>query len=199
MNIHARRDDIRQQLASRRRHLTPAMRISASHGLLRSLNQLPAFRNATRIAGYWARNGELPLNLAVAQLDARRQIFLLPTIKPNHSLRFVPWRSGEPVAPNRYGIPEPLSSQHNYPSNLDLVLLPLLAFDRHGHRLGYGGGYYDRSFAFLQHVTRPARPILIGIAYAFQETAAIPVHEHDISLDYVATERELLACRPDRI
>jgi 5-formyltetrahydrofolate cyclo-ligase len=72
--------------------------------------------------------------------------------------------------------------------------VPLVAFDRRGNRLGFGGGYYDASFAFLRDAERPASPILVGIGYAFQEVDALATEPWDIRMDYVATERELIDC-----
>ncbi|MGA9423336.1 MAG: 5-formyltetrahydrofolate cyclo-ligase, partial [Rhodanobacteraceae bacterium] len=81
-------------------------------------------------------------------------------------------------------------------AELDVVLVPLVAFDRHGHRLGFGGGYYDRAFAFLHGRDMPGSPLLIGIAYAMQELPRIEASAWDVRLDYVATENELIECRP---
>jgi 5-formyltetrahydrofolate cyclo-ligase len=75
----------------------------------------------------------------------------------------------------------------------------LLAFDRKGHRLGTGGGWYDSSLAFIGNEPRPARPLLVGIGYAFQEVEAVPIEPWDVDLDYVATDAELIACRTDPI
>ena len=75
--------------------------------------------------------------------------------------------------------------------------MPLLAFDRRGNRLGYGGGYYDRSFAFLKDQLRPTEPLLVGIAYDFQELPEIAPERWDIALDFIATDRELIDCRAD--
>jgi 5-formyltetrahydrofolate cyclo-ligase len=72
--------------------------------------------------------------------------------------------------------------------------VPLLGFDRHGHRLGFGGGYYDRSFAFLRDLERPSKPLLVGIGYASQEIDSLAPEDWDVRLDYVATERELIDC-----
>jgi 5-formyltetrahydrofolate cyclo-ligase len=191
----AQRRELRQSLADQRRALTPPQRIAAAQGLRRSLEQLPEYLTDARVAGYWASHGELPLNLVIPPLAARSQQFLLPVIGKGKRLRFAPWQSGEEVRPNHYGIPEPAAPRELLePFQLDLVLVPLLGFDRRGHRLGHGGGYYDRSFAFLKKQVRPTEPLLVGIAYAFQELPQIEAADWDVTLDFVATERELIDC-----
>lgn len=192
----ARRRDIRLRLADQRRSLSPSQRIAAAQGLRRSLEHLSQYRTDHRVAGYWAHDGELPLNLVIPPLATRGQRFLLPLIGPGNLLRFAPWSIGDRVQPNRYGIPEPVTPRAWLaPFQLDLVFVPLLAFDRHGNRLGYGGGFYDRSFAFLKDQLRPTEPLLVGIAYGFQELAEIIPEPWDISLDFIATEHELIPCR----
>lgn len=198
MDATAQRRELRQHLAARRRALSPAQRIAAAQGLRRSLEQLPEYHTDARVAGYWACDGELPLNLVIPPLATRGQRFLLPMLDEDRQLRFAPWSAGEPVQPNRYGIPEPVAPREWFaPFQLDLVLVPLLGFDRHGHRLGYGGGWYDRSFAFLNEQVRPTEPLLVGIAYDFQELPAIKPEAWDVPLDYVATDRELIDCHPE--
>jgi 5-formyltetrahydrofolate cyclo-ligase len=195
MDAHAHRRGLRQSLADRRRALTPPARMTAAQGLRGSLEQLPEYLTDRRVAGYWASHGELPLNLVIPPLAKRGQRFLLPVIGTGRHLRFAPWRSGEDVEPNRFGIPEPVArSELLEPFQLDLVFVPLLGFDRRGHRLGYGGGYYDRSFAFLNKQARPTEPLLVGIAYAFQELPQIEAEAWDVALDFIATERELIDC-----
>ena len=197
MDAIAQRRDLRQQLAERRRNLSPLERMSAAQGLRRSLEQLPEYLTDARVAGYWASNGELPLNLVIPPLSMRGQQFLLPVIGKGRQLRFAPWQSGEAVQPNRYGIPEPTdTSQLLEPFQLDLAFVPLLGFDRRGHRLGHGGGYYDYSFAFLNDQVRPAEPLLVGIAYAFQELPEVDEEDWDVPLDFIATESELIDCNP---
>jgi 5-formyltetrahydrofolate cyclo-ligase len=191
----AQRRELRQRLAEQRRALPPPVRIAAAQGLRRSLEHLPEYLTDARVAGYWASHGELPLNLVIPPLATRGQQFLLPVIGRNKQLRFAPWQSGEEVQPNRYGIPEPVAQDELLePFQLDLVLVPLLGFDRRGHRLGYGGGWYDRSFAFLNEQVRPTEPLLVGIGYAFQELAQVDEQAWDVPLDFVATERELIDC-----
>ena len=127
----------------------------------------------------------------------RGQQFLLPVISTGKLLHFAPWQSGDGIQPNRYGIPEPLApTELLEPFQLDLVLVPLLGFDRRGNRLGYGGGYYDRSFAFFNEQVRPTEPLLVGVAYAFQELPEVDEEDWDVPLDFIATERELIDCHP---
>ena len=202
MDAPAQRRELRQRLAEQRRALPPTERITAAQGLRRSLEQLPEYFTDQRVAGYWASHGELPLNLVIPPLATRGQQFLLPVTGPGRQLRFAPWKPGDAVEANRYGIPEPvLPGELFEPFQLDLVLVPLLGFDRRGNRLGHGGGYYDRGFAFLNEQVRPTEPLLVGIAYAFQELPEVDEQDWDVPLDFVATERELIDCSrtgPDR-
>lgn len=192
------RRELRADLVQRRRQLTPAERVAAARGLRDSLEQLPEFLTDKHVAGYWATGGELPLNLAIAPLADRGQTFYLPIVTKSggkRRLTFAPWATGEDVESNDMGIPEPKASEHIVEANrLDLVLVPLLGFDRKGNRLGFGGGYYDRSFEFLHGQERPAQPLLVGVGYHFQELDAIETAEWDISLDYIATDKELIDC-----
>lgn len=198
MDAPAQRRELRQRLAEQRRALTPPVRIAAAQGLRRSLEHLPEYLTDARVAGYWASHGELPLNLVIPPLATRGQQFLLPVIGKNKQLRFAPWQSGEEVQPNRYGIPEPVAQGELLePFQLDLVFVPLLGFDRRGNRLGHGGGYYDRSFGFLNEQVRPTEPLLVGIGYAFQELPQVDEQAWDVPLDFVATERELIDCHPE--
>lgn len=173
--------------------------MAASTFVAGRLESIDAYRNARTIAGYWAVGGELPLLAVVAAIgrDPRR-LFYLPRIaiaaagEPEW-LEFAPWRSGDPVTLNRFGIPEPEAGGLAAASALDVVLVPLLGFDRRGHRLGSGGGFYDRSFGFRQ--SQPAPPLLIGVAFACQELEAIEPEPWDVDLDWVVTEGGVVECR----
>jgi 5-formyltetrahydrofolate cyclo-ligase len=196
VTLDSDRSELRQRLRAVRTCLTPQQRIAAAAGVVASLEQLPEFMVDSRIAGYWAVAGELSLHAALGGLLARDQRYHLPALAQQNMLRFVEWRPGVAVQPNRYGIPEP---EHDAatalaPIDLDVVLMPLLGFDRRGHRIGSGAGYYDRSFAFLRATARPAKPILVGIGYSLQELPSIASATWDVALDYVATERELIDC-----
>lgn len=188
------RKRLRAELRARRAALSAAERIAASQTLLEQLEQIPEFLTDRRIGGYWAVAGELPLAAAMSGLRTREQIYCLPMLGAERQLAFAPWTPGMAITMNRYGIPEPecASTERLDPERLDVVLLPLLGFDRAGHRLGFGGGYYDRSFAFLQGRAGVAKPVLVGVGYAIQEVAAIDAMPWDVHLDYIATEHELI-------
>jgi 5-formyltetrahydrofolate cyclo-ligase len=138
------------------------------------------------IAGYWPLNEEMdprPLMLALA---ARGHALALPITPPRgQPLGFRAWAPGAPLRPGPMGTSEPVAGIELRP---DLLLVPLLAFDRAGRRLGYGGGYYDRSLAALPGAKA------IGIAYAGQEMAEVPAGPQDIRLPLIATEAGVIFC-----
>jgi 5-formyltetrahydrofolate cyclo-ligase len=183
---------LRANLRARRRALPPRERLHAAEAVATQLQCLPELAPATRVAGYWAVDGELSLHALMPQLAPGA--YCLPCVQPDRSLLFAPWRLGQPLAANRFGIPEPVGTDQLAPEQLDLVLLPLVGFDRRGNRLGSGAGFYDRSFAFLRDRPRPARPLLVGVAYAMQEIPPWEAADWDVPVDFVATEHELIRC-----
>ena len=96
---------------------------------------------------------------------------------------------------NRFGIFEPDGPQLASARLLDVVFLPLVGFDRHGVRLGMGGGYYDRAFGFRRLRASWHAPLLVGIGYASQEVERITPAAHDVPLDLVITERGVIRCK----
>jgi 5-formyltetrahydrofolate cyclo-ligase len=190
------RAELRTRLRAQRAALGAGERITAANALISTLEQLPEFLVDTHVAGYWAVGGELPLNIALGRLHARAQNYYLPVLVESTLLKFAEWRPGISVRTNRFGIPEPVCEPSTLLSatQIDLVLVPLLGFDRRGNRLGAGAGYYDRSFTFLRATTRPAQPLLVGIGYHFQELPELPAQSWDVPLDFVATDRELIEC-----
>jgi 5-formyltetrahydrofolate cyclo-ligase len=189
------RTALRAKLRERRGSISAADRIAAATSLVEHLEAIPEFLTDTNVAGYWAIAGELPLAAILGGLRARGQAYHLPVIDEHKRLKFALWWPGMEIATNRLGIPEPADTRAALaPDALDVVLVPLLGFDRRGHRLGFGGGYYDRSFAFLRDLERPSKPLLVGIGYASQEVDGLAPADWDVRLDYVATERELIDC-----
>ena len=111
-------------------------------------------------------------------------------------LWFSSYTPGEPLVCNRFGIPEPerVNTRRICTAALDLVLLPLVAFDARGHRLGMGGGYYDHSFAFINRRRHWRKPRLMGLAYEFQRLSLIEPEPWDVPLDAVATDQRVYHC-----
>ena len=184
------RAELRAELRARRAALRPGERLAAADAVARHLGERPELREPGYVAGYWAVNGELPLHAVQLRL-APGQVWCLPVTTPGGGLRFAPWRAGDPLAPNRYGIPEPVSETTLAPDEMTVVLLPLLGFGRYGTRLGMGGGYYDRAFGFRRGQAAPPR--LVGIGYACQETDGLAAEDWDVPLDAIVTEAGFLA------
>ncbi len=179
-----------------RRDLSAKQQAHAQKSLARHLTRLPAFLGASRIGIYWPMNGEIsPLGLVGHRLS-RHKTYYLPALAGRHlqELRFAPFHGRWAWQQNGLGIPEPQSPRRLWRSarELDLLVIPLMAFDPHGHRLGMGGGYYDRTLGMLIHRKHWRRPRLVGAAHAFQECLEIPVEPWDVSLPMICTE---LGCR----
>lgn len=137
------------------------------------------------VAGYWPLGSELDVRPLLLHLHGLGRSVALPVSGPRgQALTFRDWNPALPLAAGRYGIHEPAADR---PEVVPAVLLvPMLAFDRTGHRLGYGAGYYDRTLDAL----RAVRPVLaVGVAFAVQEVAAVPCADHDERLDWIVTER----------
>lgn len=189
---------LRRELRTARRQIGRAERRVAAATLSRRLTTLPAFGRAARIAAYWPTDGEIDPLPALTRAHAAGKACYLPVLCPlrDGHLHFAPWQPGAVLVRNRYGIPEPDCPRRQWlaPRMLDLVLLPLVGFDAGGHRLGMGGGYYDRSFAFaLRHGWR--RPRLVGVAFASQRVDHLPQRSWDVPLDAVVTPQAAYALR----
>ncbi len=181
---------LRARLRAERIALPAAERMRAAESIVPHVLSLPECAAPGYVAGYWAQGGEVPLHVLQLRLPPHL-VWCLPCIQDDGSLRFAPWRPGDALVSNRYGIPEPTlgADAQLQAADLSLVLLPLLGFARDGQRLGMGGGFYDRSLAFRRE--RPAPPPrLVGIGYALQEAAAWDADPWDVRLDAIVTERE---------
>ncbi len=154
-----------------------------AQALARFAGDLSIPENAV-IAGYWPVRDEADPRALMAALAGRGHRLCLPRIGTDGALVFHAWRQGDGMQRNAFGIDEPAA--HAPILAPDVLLVPLLAFDASGHRLGYGSGYYDRTLDEL----RGRKSILaIGIAFAGQEVRELPREPHDHRLDAVVTER----------
>lgn len=187
---------LRQQVRARRRELSAAERQRAARAVARHLESWPVLTCAIRIAAYWACDGELDPEPVLQWAWAADRQVLLPVLTGESAqpLQFAPYRPGTPLRRNRFGIPEPeiATTEWVQPADLDLVLVPLVAFDSTGTRLGMGGGFYDRGFAFRCGVHDPnRRPYLLGVGYEFQNCAGLVRQPWDVPLDAAVTEQGL--------
>ncbi|RFA31253.1 5-formyltetrahydrofolate cyclo-ligase [Alkalilimnicola ehrlichii] len=186
--------ELRRHLRQRRRALSLRQRHQASQALCKRLGQSALFRRSHRIAAYWPVDGEMDVTPLIEQALRQGKRVYLPCLAgfgPGR-LWFRRYRGcKEPMSPNRFGIDEPTRGERISAKQLDLVLAPLLAFDRQGNRLGMGGGFYDRTFAFLGKRRAWRQPRIVGTAYAFQEVPELPAEPWDVGLWGCATEAGL--------
>ena len=179
---------LRASALARRDALTQPEREAAA--LAVATRAFPIATDATTIiAGYSPIRSEfdsMPLLRALANHGA--QLALPVVIARDAPLVFRAWAFGRALVPGAFGIGEPAADAPLVEP--DVLLLPLAAFDRTGHRIGYGAGHYDRT---LQRLQQSRRVTTVGLAFATQEVARVPALPHDIRLDYIATERETIA------
>jgi 5-formyltetrahydrofolate cyclo-ligase len=161
------------------------------------LDGFNVFRAARRVAIFSASDGEIDLEPAVRyHRDKKYYLPIVPPVGRRH-MRFARVRENTSFRKNRYGILEPDVPTASLVTAraLDLVLAPLVAFDRDGGRLGMGGGYYDATFSFLAARTRWRQPFVVGVAFSFQEVPRIERDDWDIPLAAVVTENGLIRVR----
>ena len=138
------------------------------------------------IGGYYPFNHEVDSIQILNKLEKLGYQISLPKIKKNNQMDFLYWSTKEPLSINKYGIPEPSSNILRYP---DIILVPLIAFDKNLNRVGYGGGFYDR---YIQKIKKKKKFILIGLAYSFQRVKRIPTNKFDMKLDVIITEKNIV-------
>ena len=143
------------------------------------------------ISGYSPIRNEIDPTPLMQKLASGGARLALPSVTARgHSLIFRAWSPGERLMLGALGIPEPSPAAAEVVP--DVMLVPLAAFDRLGHRIGYGAGHYDFTFAHL----RKTKPVIgVGLAFAAQEIRAIPALSHDVALDYVLTETKIFDFR----
>jgi 5-formyltetrahydrofolate cyclo-ligase len=181
--------DLRRRLRARRAALTPGQRIAAAHSIAAHIAGTRWLRGARAVGLYASIGTEVPTGPLLDLARKRNCPVYLPCIVDYRYRRMVFAREAAARSSiNRLGIPEPDTLQTIGARALSVVLLPLLGFDRHGTRLGTGGGYYDRMFAFRRHRHSWHRPLLVGIAFQCQQLPLIERGSHDVPLDAVVTE-----------
>jgi 5-formyltetrahydrofolate cyclo-ligase len=185
-----------RSVVRRRRHkLGIGAQSRAARELAKKVCALPEYSEAKRIALYLSSDSEINCRFIIkAAWRAGKQCFL-PVLRTNdplaHQMDFVSFTPGSSLRLNRYGILEPKKGAKTAASALDLVIVPLVSFDRNGHRIGMGGGYYDRAFEFTRMppkaMGRPKLPMLVGVAYHLQELPMIQPKPWDVRLSSIVS------------
>ena len=185
---HQSKSELRRQMRQRRRTVPQRQRDLAAIALARNVAEIPGWDDASKVAIYFPSDGEAdPSQVAKALRQSGRAPYL-PIIQQDDRLLFAPWEESGKLQENRYGIPEPQTTACSA-DELQLILLPLVAWGVKGQRLGMGGGYYDRSLATAVHV------IKVGVAFDIQRDDDLVTDPWDIRMDFIATESALIECQ----
>lgn len=185
-----RKSALRSALRQRRNSLSSTQQVAAAQALRQTVPTLPHWADAQRIALYLASDGEIGTSVLADIARSQGKQLFLPVLTSESGLAFARWETDMTLSLNRYNIPEPPVGAERCPAaELDMIFLPVVAWDAHGGRLGMGGGYYDRTLAGV------VGPVLVGLAHASQEVEQIPRESWDIVLDYVATDARLIRCK----
>jgi 5-formyltetrahydrofolate cyclo-ligase len=195
------RRSLRASLRAKRRAVSAAERTRAAMQVAHHADRILHLRSGQRIGIYAATAEELDTSCLIGLALRRGCLVYLPRIDPRPRVRSMCFArittSARSLHSNRFGIVEPDGPQLASARLLDVVFLPLVGFDRHGVRLGMGGGYYDRAFGFRRLRAYWHAPLLVGIGYASQEVERIAPAAHDVPLDLVITERAAIRSTRD--
>jgi 5-formyltetrahydrofolate cyclo-ligase len=188
------RPQLRRMLRNARRALTPSEQREAAQGVYRQLAQHPLFRRAKHISLYLPTDGEIDPHLLLRAAQRRGKATYLPVLSawPRTKMVFQRVRPGEKLLPNRFRILEPRTNVRRQRKvwALDLVLLPLVGFDDAGGRLGMGGGFYDRSLAYLARRQHWRKPTLLGLAHECQKVERLVQASWDVPLAGTVTDKK---------
>lgn len=181
-NIEEAKAALRAAAHKKRAAFHPSLRSEASRAASAHFIEGVPLEASEIVAGYWPIRDELDAKGLVAKLmDAGQPVCLPVVLGDELPLELRLWQVGAPLYEAGYGTLAPADDAPRVEP--DVILMPLLGFDRRGTRLGYGGGYYDRTLAALKK-----RPRLVGLAFALQEIDLIPREPHDVPLDFIVTE-----------
>ncbi len=191
-SLNTEQQHFRQAERSRLRHLRnrmlPNEQIAASIQLADQLSTFTVYNQAKAIASYLTNDGEIFTNEIHRRAWANNKNIALPVIRDKRQLQFALYKDQDTLANGPWGIQQPKNLAFIDDEAIDLVLVPLVGFDRRGNRLGRGGGFYDR---FLSHCSSATT---IGLAHDFQHIQNLPASDWDIALDFVATPSTVYLC-----
>lgn len=182
---HSTQASLRSQAKAKRLALSPLQHQLAARRLLQKISSLAEFKRANKISIYHPMKGEIHTEAIIAKALEKNKSVYLPAIQRNsRELRFFPVKKSQRLKANHLGIPESYKGKAINSKNLQLVLMPLVAFDKKGNRIGMGGGYYDYTFRHLNK-KRFRKTILLGLAHHCQEVEDIKVQDWDVKADKI--------------
>lgn len=182
---------IRSRIRNARKAVDEQTRQAWSDSASSRTGQIEAFKNSKRVGAFQAFDGEAdPVGLMSLAIEQDKQVYVPIIVGKGKPLRFAPWYPDVEMMPNRFGIDEPVGNPEHWidAEDLDFVVAPLVAFDQQCNRIGVGGGYYDRSFAFLNEPANTNDLMLVGFAFELQKLDSIEPQSWDVRLDSVVTE-----------
>ncbi|MFW5815853.1 MAG: 5-formyltetrahydrofolate cyclo-ligase [Wenzhouxiangella sp.] len=185
--IQPAKRELRGTLLAARLALPEARRQVLDRQLCAQVLGFMAERAGARVSAFLPFRGEPDLRPVLGVLQESGHELYLPVLL-DAGMEFRRWRPDDELVANRFGIPEPVQGPVCAPEALDWVLMPLLAFSSRGTRLGMGGGFYDRAFAFRLDPAGGAGTRLIGVAYSLQEVNSLPAQHWDVPLDAIITD-----------
>lgn len=187
---------LRASTRAKRSQLSAEKIADASLNITDRIWRFPFMSRCRRIAAYYAVNGEVDCRYIIQSAWERGRAVFLPVLR-GEELMFANHRPDSNFLRNQHGIPEPISTDGNFlrPCEMDVVLTPLVSFDKLGNRLGMGGGYYDRSFRFMRDRDNWIRPRLVGLAYEFQKVPKLKASSWDVPLHNAITEKQIYSFR----
>ena len=181
--------DMRSAALRARQSLSTEKRITASEKLCGDVVRSREFRSASNIACYFPMRYEVDARAIIERAWCAKKRIFVPVLRNSQQMLFQEVTPQTQLQKNTMSIWEPQDGYVISPRKLDLVITPTVAFDHHGHRIGMGGGYYDRCFSFLRHRRKWLRPKLVGVAFQCQEFEEITPNPWDIRLYRVFSEQ----------
>ena len=182
-----KKDKIRNISKSNREALKKDFIKQASSDISQKIITSKYFKDANNIGCYLSTEYEVSTDIIISSAHKTNKNLYVPKIKQGHAMDFVKMTLNSNMVKNRYGIHEPLYEDIIDANKLDIVLVPIVAFDEKKNRIGMGGGFYDRKFKYIKN-TKKKYPLLIGIAFECQKVKKIKPENWDVKLSTIVTE-----------
>jgi len=188
MSVIEEKKALRTFIRKKERTLDPTYKAESSEAICRHLLALDEYKSAKIVFAFAGTEKEIDTSLFMNETIAAGKTLILPRCAAEHAIDLCVVRSMDDLEAGAYGILEPKTVRKADENNIDVILVPGLAFDRNGGRMGFGKGYYDR-------LLESSKAVKIGLCYDFQILEKIPTESHDVPMNFVITEKEILEIR----